>query len=71
MLDPDAFGPVLEVADDLALERTVDPAAEETHDVAAGEMGHGVMDEGFVDRREGRGITEHDVGSPLDLCAHQ
>ncbi len=30
-------------------------------------MGHGVMDEGFVDRREGRGITEHDVGSPLDL----
>lgn len=67
VLDPDALGPVLEVADDLAGEVSVDLAAEEAQDVRAPEAVDSVKDQGAVDPRQGLWSVEHQIRGPFAL----
>lgn len=67
MFDANAFGPVLEIADDFAFEGAVDFAAQEAHDVGAGKGRNAVKDQRWINLRQRGAVFEHDVGGPLAL----
>lgn len=67
MFDANALGPLVELADDFALEVTVDLASEKAHHIPAGETGDGVVDQHRVDALQSRRALEDDVAGPLAL----
>lgn len=67
VFDAYTFGSVFKVGDDFAFKGAMDFAAEEAHDVRAGEGGHAVMNERRIDLSQGRGVFEHEVGGPFAL----
>ena len=72
VFDADAFGPVLEVADDFAVERRRRPPAgrrdvpaQEAHHVGAGEGAQAVMDQAGIECGQTRRVAEQQVGGIL------
>ena len=67
MFDADSLRTIFEVADDFAFKCPVNFAAEETHDVGAGEGGDAVENQGGIDPGQRGAVFEHDVGCPFAL----
>lgn len=65
MLDPNAFGTLLKIRDDLALEIAVEFSSQKAHHITTGEGRHSVQDEGGADGSQGGRAFKGKVGGPL------